>query len=240
MRRTPRSSARARHPRRAARRRRALRRTTRHPQTRRPRQTPGRASPAHPGPGHGPGTLTCHPWSARRASPGPEARVPAGRFNSSPGAARREAGTLRPGRRQAAASRRDAAGRHVRLHLPRSGDASETPLSSRPQVRALPGSATRMLELPLPFCRLGAKLGATQPSGSPAAGRAEHSAMQATRCMTDSRTCDNTSKRRFHPDTDVDSSVPAIRGDQRAGGMAGCSPKKRMNWALASGPRASV
>jgi len=27
---------------------------------------------------------------------------------------------------------------------------------------------------------------------------------------------------------------------QLAGGMAGCSPKKRMNSALASGPRASV
>jgi hypothetical protein len=29
--------------------------------------------------------------------------------------------------------------------------------------------------------------------------------MQATDYMTGSRTCDNTSKRRFHPDTDVDS-----------------------------------
>jgi hypothetical protein len=37
--------------------------------------------------------------------------------------------------------------------------------------------------------------------------------MQASRYMTDSRTCDNASKRRFHPDTDVDSIAPVIRGD---------------------------
>jgi hypothetical protein len=37
--------------------------------------------------------------------------------------------------------------------------------------------------------------------------------MQATRYMTGSRTSDNTSKRRFHPDTDVDAIAPAMRGN---------------------------
>jgi hypothetical protein len=37
--------------------------------------------------------------------------------------------------------------------------------------------------------------------------------MQATRYMTGSRTCDNTSERRFHWTQEPISNAPAIRGD---------------------------
>jgi len=59
-----------------------------------------------------------------------------------------------------------------------------------------------------PLGRLGAKLGANQRIGSPVAGWDRNPAMQATRYVTDSRTCDNTSERRFHLDKGADLRCP--------------------------------